>query len=329
MFPLHIALASTSRSSSDVEGALVDDKTGPSTLLTPTAIRVIQLVEMPAPPRRIPPSSLSASTSSSASSSDSSLMDLDTEELEDEDVDSYCSSAADDEDDEEEALAREAEASKVGRILAWRAHLSSPTIPHHSLVLSPTTPRPSLVPPPVSLSPTTPTRNISRKRSAASSSLFSESSAPLSKRSRTSSVNCTAGPSEYSRVATRPTELSLRVSGATPKPLFLAPPSPTTLVRRHTSPRHQRHLSSPSAHPTIASASSSAPALYSPITPTPDFDRAHSTASKSQETLCPACDHAFSSVRAFRVHALHNPDADSSAACGAAVAYAMEAVRGP
>ncbi|KAJ7236432.1 hypothetical protein B0H12DRAFT_127502 [Mycena haematopus] len=327
MFPLHIALASTSRSSSDVEGGLVGDKTGPNALLTPTAIRVIQLVEMPAPPRRIPPSSLSASTSS-ASSSGSSMMDLDTED-QDEDADSYCSSAADDADDEEEALAREAEASKVGRILAWRADLTSPTIPHHPLLLSPTTPRSRLIPPPLSLSPTTSIRNASRKRSAASSSCFSESSAPRSKRSRTSSVHCTAGPSEYSGVATRPNELTSRVSGTTPAPLFLAPPSPTTLARRHTSPRHQRHSSSPSAHPSITPASSSATALYSPTTPSPDFHRTNSTVSMSLETLCPACDHAFSSVRAFRVHALHNVDADSSTACGAAVAYAMEAVRSP
>ncbi|KAF8211056.1 hypothetical protein K438DRAFT_1752781 [Mycena galopus ATCC 62051] len=331
MFPLHIALASTSRSSSDVEGALVGDKTGPNALLTPTAIRVIQLVEMPAPPRRMPPSSASASSASSSASSSSgySVMDLDAEEQEEEeDCDSYCSSAADDEDDEEEALAREAEASKVGRILAWRAHIVSPTIPH-PILLSPTTPRPRLVPPPLSLSPTTPTRNASRKRSAASSSCFSESSAPRSKRSRTSSVHCTAGPSEYSRVATRETESS-RMRGTTPAPLFLAPPSPTTLARRHTSPRHQRHSSSPSAHPSVTAASSSAPALYSPTTPKPDFLRTLSmSVSVGPETLCPACDHAFTSVRAFRVHALHSADADASTACGAAVAYTMEAVRGP
>lgn len=136
------------------------DKTGPNALLAPTnAIRVIQLVEMPAPPRRMPPSSASASSSSASSSDSDSMMDLDAEDQEDEDCDSYCSSAADEEDDEEEALAREAEASKVGRILAWRAHLVSPTMAHHPLSLSPTTPRPRLlVPPPLNLSPTTPTR---------------------------------------------------------------------------------------------------------------------------------------------------------------------------
>ncbi|KAF7345494.1 hypothetical protein MVEN_01567900 [Mycena venus] len=338
MYPLHIALASTSRSSSDV---VVDgDKAGPQSLLTPTnAIQIIQLVEMPAPPRRMPPSSASASSSSSSSASScgSSIMDLDAEEQEDEDCDSYCSSAADDVDDEEEALAREAEASKVSRILAWRANLASPTIPQHPLSLSPTTPRPRFVPPPLSLSPTTPTHLMSRKRSAASSSCFSDSSAPRSKRSRTSSVHCTAGPSEYSRMVeidSLPAESSSRTRGPAPAPLFLAPPSPTTLARRHTSPRHQRHSSSPSAHPSPpAAASSSAPALYSPTTPTPDLHRALSMTTSDavslRETLCPACDRAFSSVRAFRVHALHSADADAGAACGAAVAYAMEAVRGP
>ncbi|KAJ7787239.1 hypothetical protein B0H14DRAFT_287592 [Mycena olivaceomarginata] len=279
----------------------------------------------------MPPSSASASSSSASSSDSDSMMDLDAEDQEDEDCDSYCSSAADEEDDEEEALAREAEASKVGRILAWRAHLVSPTTSHHPLSLSPTTPRPRLlVPPPLTLSPTTPTRPTSRKRSAASSSCFSESSAPRSKRSRTSSVQCTAGPSEYSRVATRPTESSSRIGVIAPAPLFLAPPSPTTLARRHTSPRHQRHSSSPSAHPSTIPASSSGPG-YSPTTPTADLHRTLSmtTSMSPRETLCPACDRAFSGVRAFRVHALHSADSDAGAACGAAVAYAMEeAARG-
>lgn len=54
-----------------------------------------------------------------------------------------------------------------------------------------------------------------------------------------------------------------------------------------------------------------------------------STSMALQEALCPACDCAFNSARAFRVHALHSADADAGAACGAAVAYAMEAVREP
>ncbi|KAJ6580801.1 hypothetical protein B0H19DRAFT_485217 [Mycena capillaripes] len=320
MYPMHIALASTSRSSSDVVDG---DKAGPDALLTPTnAIRVIQLVEMPAPPRRSPPSSASASSSSSsslASSSAGSDMDLDTEEQDEEDCDSYCSSAADG-DDEEERAAQEAEASKVGRILAWRANIASAS----SLIppsLSPTTPRPRLVPAPLSLSPTTPTR-VGRKRSAASSTC-SSSSAPRSKRSRTSSVHATAGPSEWSRMDASP-------STPLEKPLFLAPPSPTTLARRHTSPRHQhqRHSSSPHPYP---SALVSAPELYSPTTPTAShLHRTLSMSTSSQrETLCSACDRAFSSTRAFRVHALHSADADAGAACGAAVAYATEEVRAP
>ncbi|KAJ7663961.1 hypothetical protein DFH06DRAFT_1471077 [Mycena polygramma] len=328
MFPLHIALASTSRSSSDVvEG----NKAGPDALLTPTNIRVIQLVEMPAPPRRIPPSSASASSSSSsslASSSAASDMDLDAEELE-EDCDSYCSSAADG-DDEEERAAKEAEADKIGRILAWRARTvtSPPIVPHYPL--SPTTPKPRLVPPPLSLSPTTPTR-VRRKRSAASaSSSCSSSSVPRSKRSRTSSVQATAGPSESSRL-----DASAATTRPRPeKPLFLAPPSPTNLARRHTSPRHQRHSSSP-AHPypsTVPTPILTLNAPHSPTTPTPaDYDRtmSMSTAVSTRDTLCPACDRAFNSTRAFRVHALHSADADTSVACGAAVAYAMEDVRAP
>ncbi|KAK7031738.1 hypothetical protein R3P38DRAFT_827146 [Favolaschia claudopus] len=340
MYPVHIALAaSTSRSSSDIEGGLVVDKTRPNALLSPTnnGIRVIQLVEMPAPPRRSPPSSASASTMSSSgySSSSSSSMDVDAEELDedlDEDCDSYCSSAAEEEDDEEEAFAREAEESKMRRIVNWRNDIDCSSTLHHSLSTSPITPRPQLVPPPLSLSPTTPTRNSSRKRSASASSSFSGFSLPCSKRSRTSSVYCTAGPSESSRVVdTLPTEFTPQAARHVPAPLFLAPPSPTNLARRHTSPRHQRNLSSPSAHLAAPPASLSAPALVSPTTPTPDLHRALSMTSSAspREAVCSACDRAFTSVRAFRVHALRDSDADASAACEAAVAYAQEAGRSP
>ncbi|KAJ7604398.1 hypothetical protein FB45DRAFT_1043816 [Roridomyces roridus] len=101
-------------------------------LLRPTAVRIIQLDEIPAPPpqpRRLPPSSASASSCSSSASSSSS-MDEDEEEGSE-----YCSSVDDDgEEDEELALARAVEATKMTRILAWRAQFTP-------LPASPTTPR--------------------------------------------------------------------------------------------------------------------------------------------------------------------------------------------
>ncbi|KAJ7743758.1 hypothetical protein B0H14DRAFT_464323 [Mycena olivaceomarginata] len=330
MYPLHI-VASTSRSSSDVEGGLVGDKTGPNALLAPTnAIRVIQLVEMPAPPRRMPPSSASASSSSASSSSSDSMMDLDAEDQEDEDCDSYCSSAADEEDDEEEALAREAEASKVGRILAWRAHLVSPTMSHHPLSpVSHHTETSSAGASPLTLSPTTPTRPTSHKRSAASSSCFSESSAPLK---TFANVECTmhSGPIRVLACSDAPNRIVVaHRRNCTSTPIPCSPFADDA--------RAQTHLAETSA----ALVFPFRPSFHNPCFfirawllayhPTADLHRTLSmtTSMSPRETLCPACDRAFSSVRAFRVHALHSADSDAGAACGAAVAYAMEeAARG-
>ncbi|KAJ7605592.1 hypothetical protein FB45DRAFT_1042187 [Roridomyces roridus] len=247
-------------------------------LLRPTAVRIIQLDEIPAPPpqpRRLPPSSASASSCSSSASSSSS-MDEDEEEGSE-----YCSSVDDDgEEDEELALARAVEATKMTRILAWRAQFT-----------------------PLPASPTTPRMNfLSRKRSVSS---CSSNSTPHSKRSRTSA---SPAPSIHHT----PRQAKPKKAAANN---FLAPPSPTGLARRHTSPRHQPsaslHLPSPS------------PALKL------QHQQLHQRAlsfSAHADTLCPACDRRFSSKRAFRVHASlgGHGDAEGAAACTAAVAYSME-----
>ncbi|KAJ7173414.1 hypothetical protein C8R46DRAFT_114657 [Mycena filopes] len=302
MYPLHIALASTSSLDVDVEMAVVDSlKAHPNDLLTPTnAVRVIQLVEMPAPPRRMPPSSASASSSSASASEDE-------DDQEDDEAASYCSSAADDvEDEEEEIQAREAEASKMTRILAWRAQFAIPPFPSPLSVVSvPTTP-PSLRLSPPMPSPTTPRPPVSRKRSAASS--VSSVSAPHSKRSRTSSVSMRATAAPSTRFES---DTPTKTTG-----LFLTPPSPTTLARRHTSPRHHHSASLP------VNSLSAGPS-------TPNHHRAPSLSlPPSLDTVvCPACDRRFSTKRAFRVHALHSGEGveEQEAACWAAVSYALEA----
>ncbi|KAJ7780096.1 hypothetical protein DFH07DRAFT_463253 [Mycena maculata] len=273
--PPHLSLAL----SSDMD--MTTSEKASADLLTAGPVRVIQLVEIPAPPpqpRRLPPSSASASSSSSSVSSS-----IDCDEDQDEDgSESYCSSI--DGEDEEVVRARAAEASKMTRILAWRAEFaplpSSPTA-------SPTTPH--AIPP-----------ALSRKRSASSRS--SCSSTPHSKRSRTS-----ASPAP-----------SLHIAPPNNNSAFLTPPSPTGLARRHTSPRHH-HAHSASLQITP---SSSANLMV------PQHHRALSFSAHA-DTLCPACDRRFSSKRAFRVHASLGAEGEGAAACGAAVAYAMEACGGP
>ncbi|KAJ7147669.1 hypothetical protein C8R43DRAFT_528506 [Mycena crocata] len=295
MYPLHIA----STSSSDIGGgvSMLTEKTT-TDLLTPTAIRVIQLVEIPAPPpqsphRRLPPSS--ASSSSAPYSSDASSSEDDIEE----DAQSYCSSMDLGEEEEEAARAREAEASKMKRILAWRAQFAAPL----------------LSPPTFTSTPTF--RTISRKRSNSSCS-----STHRSKRSRTS-----ASPAPSLRATHSP--------APSQRSNYLGPPSPTNLARRHTSPRHHvSHSLTINATPFTSLAPDADADPFTLSVPYPTHHRAQSFSAHA-DTVCPACDRRFSSKRAFRVHATlgggdsaDGREGEGRAACGAAVAYALEACGG-
>ncbi|KAJ7498146.1 hypothetical protein B0H11DRAFT_1998872 [Mycena galericulata] len=295
--PPHLSLDSAASSGIDM-GNMFAEKTS-ADLLGATAIRVIQLVEIPAPPpqpRRFPPSSASAS---SLSSSASSSIDCDDDQDDKDGSESYCSSV-DGEEDEEAMRACAAEASKMTRILAWRAEFAP--------LPSPTTPRAT---PDIHMNFYSPLPPLSRKRSASSRS--SCASTPHSKRSRTS-----ASPAPSLRMVSNVPRDTNR-SGNT----FLAPPSPTGLARRHTSPR-QRHAHSASLHITP---SSPANAEDNKVM-VPQHHRALSFSAHA-DTLCPACDRRFSSKRAFRVHASLGAEGEGAAACSAAVAYSMEACGAP
>ncbi|KAF7309371.1 hypothetical protein MIND_00307900 [Mycena indigotica] len=208
-------LASTS-TGSDM-GSLTKLPLGNLTLVDkPPAVRVIQLVEMPAPPRTraLPPSSASVSSTSSG---------LYTESEEDQLEDEYCSSAPDGNDHDMEAEMVEEESIKVDRILAWR---TTTTAEPTGTTFTVTAPSPTVVLPPTQL----------RKRAASSRSSVSEESTPASKRSRTSG----SSPSVK-------TNLQPAINPPTPTSTLLAPP--VSLSRRHTSPRHTVSLyPQPPAH---------------------------------------------------------------------------------
>ncbi|KAJ7230332.1 hypothetical protein GGX14DRAFT_582855 [Mycena pura] len=317
MYPLHAALhiplASTSRASSDMDVAF--DATKSPGLLAAPAVRVIQLVEMPAPPRaprRTPPSSASASSSGLYSDSDSEDGFDDDEDMEA--AEEYCSSASDleEEEDEERLAQHAAEATKLDRILAWRAQFAQ-LAPTTFTITAPTPTSPTAPAPPLPL--------MSRKRSAISTTSTDEST-PASKRSRTTAT-ASASPAPSLRIRTAaPATRTPAVSAPAPVPVptraaaFLVPPAAAALTRRHSSPRHVSPTS-------LRHAALSVP---SPM----KHHRSASLTEQRGETRCAACDQRFTSVRAFRVHAMHpdpaNGEGDEArqAACGAAVAYALE-----
>ncbi|CAK5283588.1 unnamed protein product [Mycena citricolor] len=285
------ALASTSRSSSDMGAMLLDVvvKANPQALLpTPftnnNPIRVIQLVEIAAPPRSLVP----PTTDSSVYSSEDSDDDEDEEDSVDEE--SYCSSSPGDEEDaeamEEE---RQEELTMQTRILAWRARFEKDD-----------------------------TRSSSSGRSTGgrlkrpASSVCSSSSSVPSKRSRTSmspSVSVSVSPAASAVNACTPSAASPSSSR------FLAPPSP--LARRHSSPRQAKP--SPLAFSLTAHVVNSPPG-------SPAAGHVHQRAQSlvGSETTCPACDRWFSSREAFELHASLRMDNYGAEACGAAVAYAQE-----
>ncbi|KAJ7483398.1 hypothetical protein FB451DRAFT_105487 [Mycena latifolia] len=158
---------------------------------------------------------------------------------------------------------------------------------------------------------------------AALSSHKRSSSSSEAEGSRASKCSRTASPSPSPSIASHSQLRMQDENDDTPRPrpaLLLTPPSPTALAlaRWHASPRSARPRLSPLSHST-SSFSTGAGAGH---------HRARSWSARStSETVCPACDRAFWSARAFRVHALHvrEDEEETRMAYGAAVAYALEA----